>query len=76
MGSSENLRKFNFKLVRNVNGLVDIRFELKQELDDFRETFVDSDNIQREGSLVNSEFENLKNRESIEFTSYVNEIML
>ena len=45
MGSSENLRKFNFKLVRNVNGLVDIRFELKQELEDFRETFVENDDI-------------------------------
>ena len=56
MGSSENLRKFNFKLVRNVNGLVDIRFELKQELEDFRETFVENDDIQTEGSLVNTEF--------------------
>ena len=38
MGSSSNLRKFNFKLVRNVNGLLDIRFELKEEYDDHRQT--------------------------------------
>ena len=38
MGSSSNLRKFNFKIVRNVNGLLDIRFELKEEYDDHRQT--------------------------------------
>ena len=53
MGSSENLRKFNFKLVRCVNGLPDIRFTLKEEFDDSRKTLLPED--YRDSALINEE---------------------
>ena len=60
MGCSENLRKFNFKFVKNVNGLVDIRFELKEEYNTERSFSINefcADNEEENKEEYNEEFE-------------------